>query len=160
MTNLSKWFSMVSNNDIRAYNKVSSRGLAICLNFIQIPDTDSVVVTFAVMKNRIKKNSLDPQSFARILSIIEEGLMEVYWDSDNREGFQDEYFRNLKSDLADKWYIKLACHRVFFIPADSLFEVIKNLFSQDKVSHIKATGIEEITVFVNTENYDFNAKFY
>ena len=77
MSYIKNWLEIISKNDIHAYNKVSSRDLAVCFNFLQIPDTDTIVMTLSVMKNRIKKNSLDPKSFARLLTCVEDGLLNT-----------------------------------------------------------------------------------
>lgn len=159
MSNIKTWFDIISNNEIHACNRVSSRDLSICINFIQIPDTNTIVMTLAVMKNKIKKNSLDPQSFARLMRVVEESLDETYWKCD-RKSLEEEHLQNVKSQLSNQWYIKLCCHRVFFIPETELFEVVKNLFNQEQVSQIKAIGIDEVAVYANTDSYDFNAKFY
>ena len=159
MNNIKTWFEIISNNEIHAYNKVHSRDLSICINFIQIPDTTTVVMTLTIMKNKIKKNSLDPSRFARLMSIIENNLDELYWESD-RCSLEAEHYKNVKSCLTNQWYIKMCCHRLFFVPECGLFDVLKQLFNQEQVSNIKCLGIDEISVDVNTNNYDFVAKFY
>ena len=78
MRNVNNWFSIITNNDIHAYNKVNSRDLAICFNFLQIPDTSVVVLTATIMKNKVKKNSLDSRCFARVMSCIENSLNTVW----------------------------------------------------------------------------------
>ena len=158
MNNLKNWFSILSHNDIHAYNKVKSKNLAICFNFLQIPNTKTVVLTVTIMKNRVKKNSLDPQSFARVMSVIERSLFSQIGTGDIEEEY--EYYINIKSELSPQWYLQLCCHRIFFIPENNLWGVIKNLFNQDNIKTMKDNHIEEIAVYVNTENYDFNGKFY
>lgn len=158
MNNIKNWFSIISNNEIHAYNKVSNRDLSVCFNFLQIPDTETVVMTVTIMKNRIKKNSLDPVSFAKLMNCIEDSLSNAMHEY---EGYtEDEHFKNVKSQLTSQWYINLCCHRAFFIPEDGLWETIKNLFNQDNIRTMKENCIEEVAVYVNTDSYDFNAKFY
>lgn len=158
MSDIKNWLEIISKNDIHAYNKVSSRDLAVCFNFLQIPDTDTIVMTLSVMKNRIKKNSLDPKSFARLLSCVEDGLLNTLEECETET--KEEHFRNIKSQLSSQWYINLCCHRVFFIPEIEIWNTIKNLFNQDTIRTLKSNGIEEVALYVNTNNYDFNAKFY
>lgn len=164
MSNIKNWFNIISKNEIHAYNKVSNRGLAICFNFLQIPDTHTVVMTITVMKNGIKKNSLDPASFAKLMNCIENSLSNAEYDymgHTNDTGYTEaEHFKNMKSQLTSQWYITLCCHRVLFIPECGLWETIKSLFSQDNIRIMKNNCIEEVAVYVNTEHYDFNAKFY
>lgn len=158
MNNIKNWFSIISNNEIHAYNKVSNRDLSVCFNFLQIPDTETVVMTVTIMKNRIKKNSLDPVSFAKLMDCIENSLSNTMCEY---KGYtEDEHFKNVKSQLTSQWYINLCCHRVFFIPEDGLWKTIKNLFNQDNIRTMKENCIEEVAVYVNTDSYDFNAKFY
>lgn len=164
MNNVKNWLSIVTNNDLHAYNKVNTRDLAICMNFIQIPDTETVAITITVMKNKVKKNSLPPLSFAKIMSAIEEALEtagEEWYDHNTViSNNEKEYFVNVKSELDNQWYIQLCCHRVFFIPEDGLWETIKNLFNQDVIGKMKENDVDEVSVFINTEDYDFNGKFY
>lgn len=158
MSNIKNWFSIITNNDLHAYNKVNTRDMAICFNFLQLPDTETVVMTITIMKNKVKKNSLDPKNFARVMSKIEAGLSEAYFSQE--EVAEEEYYQNVKSELPTQWYIQLCCHRVFFIPESGLWDVIKNLFNQENIRAMKDNDIEEVAVYVNTENYDFNGKFY
>lgn len=163
MSNIKNWLKIITNNDLHAYNKVSTRDLALCFNFLQIPDTSTVVMTVTVMKNKIKKNALEPVSFAKVMSCIEDSLSDTMWKLQNtsiKDVDLPEYFVGIKSQLTSEWYVKLCCHRVFFIPEEALFEVLGGLFNQDKIRVIKSNFISEVSVFVNTDNYDFNAKFY
>ncbi len=164
MSTIKNWFNILTNNEIHAYNRVTSRDLSICYNFLQIPDTDTIVMTVSVMKNKVKKNSLSPMSFARIMSCVEESLSDTqheYINSGNTyDDSEDLYFMSVKNKLADQWYIHLCCHRVFFIPEGALWSTIKNLFKQQNIQEMKSNDVSEVSVFINTEDYDCNAKFY
>ena len=160
MSNIKSWLDAVIKNEIHAHNKVSNRGLAVCFNFIQIPDTETLIMTVTIMKNKVKKNSLDPKSFAKLMTCIEDSLSNIIWENGDNEPYEDEYFRNVKSQLSSQWYMCLCCHRVFFIPESGMWNAIRNLFNQKNVRVIKNNAIEEIAVYVNTDHYDFNAKFY
>lgn len=157
MSNIKNWFSIITNNELHAYNKVNTRGLAVCFNFLQLPDTDTVVMTVTIMKNKVKKNSLDPSCFAKVMSVIEGGLDTVYFSVEDSE---EEYYRNVKSILPTEWYVQLCCHRVFFLSEAHLWDVIKNLFNQECIKTMRDNDIEEVAIYVNTENFDFNGKFY
>lgn len=159
MRNVNNWFSIITNNDIHAYNKVNSRDLAICFNFLQIPDTSVVVLTATIMKNKVKKNSLDSRCFARVMSCIENSLNMV-WQENNTDTSISELYKETKSYLPTDWYVNLCCHRVFFVEEKFLFEVIKEMFSQENIKTMKDNDLTEVSVFVNTDHYDFNAKFY
>lgn len=160
MNSINAWLKIIANNEIHAYNKVSGRNLAICFNFLQIPDTETIAMTVTIMKNKIKKNSLNPTCFARVMGCIESALHDTDIETEDRTDMLNEYYVNLKSSLSALWYTELCCHRVFFIPVSGLFSTIKNLFNQDNIVTMKDNDIEEVAVYVNTENYDFNAKFY
>lgn len=158
MSNIKDWYSIITTNDIHAQNKVSSRNLALSFNFIQIPDTQTIVLTVSVIKNKVKKASLSKSSFGAILQKIENGLKVV---SEGYAGpLEPEHFESMNQVLKDCWYITLCCHRVFFIPTNCLWETLKELFSWGNLKPIRDEGIEEISVFVNTDEWDFNAKFY
>lgn len=159
MSNIKYWYDIISRNEIHAYNKVSSRDLAVCFNFLQIPDTKTIVMTITVMKNKIKKNSLDPKSFAKLMTCVEESLSNTLRET-REETFEEEHFKNVKTQLSSQWYITLCCHRIFFVPESKLWDVIKNLFNQDNIRVLKNNDIEEVAVYVNVDSYDFNAKFY
>lgn len=163
MSNIKNWLDIISRNEIHAYNKVNSRDLSICFNFLQIPDTDTVVMTATVMKNKVKKNSLEPSNFAKLMTQIENSLSatEDEWEQlYSHTSSKEEYFVNIKSELSSQWYISLCCHRVFFLPDTGVFFALKNLFNQANIRAYKNMGIDEISVFVNTDTHDFNAKFY
>nr|DAP04740.1 MAG TPA: hypothetical protein [Herelleviridae sp.] len=160
MTNLDYWWKILHNNDIHASNKVSTFEQAICVNFLQIPDTNTLAMTLTVMKNKTKKNSLSPTSFAKLMDCIEDGLNQAQNELPEWVTMENEHFINLKYDLKTTWYIELCCHRVFFIPQESLFSTIENIFNKDHMDTLKESGIEEVSVVVNTDDYDFNAKFY
>ena len=114
MSNINNWFSIISNNDLHAFNKVNNRDLSICFNFIQIPDTATVAMTVTIMKNKVKKNSLDPNCFARVMNCIEDSLYECCKEFNGNT--EKEHFFNVKDQLNNQWYIQLCCHRIFFIP--------------------------------------------
>lgn len=158
MSNINNWFSIISNNDLHAFNKVNNRDLSICFNFIQIPDTATVAMTVTIMKNKVKKNSLDPNCFARVMNCIEDSLYECCKEFNGNT--EKEHFFNVKDQLNNQWYIQLCCHRIFFIPEKALWLLISHLFNQSNISKMKENNIEEVSVYVNTENYDFNGKFY
>lgn len=158
MSNIENWLSIITNNDIHAFNKVNNRDLSLCFNFIQIPDTNTVAMTVTIMKNKVKKNSLDPKCFAKVMSCIENNLYDCYSNFTDR--VEPEHFFNVKNKLSNRWYIQMCCHRIFFIPEKALWLVVESLFNQNNINTMKNNGIEEVSVFVNTENFDFNGKFY
>lgn len=158
MSNIKSWYKAITNNDIHAQNKVSSSGLALSINFIQLPDTDTVLITVAVIKNKLKKASLGKSSFGNIMHLFEKQISLVGESYDGPT--EPEHFERMDKVVGNCWYITLCCHRVFFIPVDSLWETLKEMFSQKIIELIKKEGVEEISVFVNTKNWDFNAKFY
>ena len=82
MSNIKNWFCNIVNNELHAYNRVSNRDLSICFNFLQIPDTTTIVMTIAIMKNKVKKNSLNPTNFAKVMSCIESSIEEVLKNND------------------------------------------------------------------------------
>lgn len=160
---IKNWYNAIVNNDLHACNKVSTRDVAACINFIQIPDTETTIVTISVMKNKVKKNCLNPQNFARIMSCVENSLidsLEDYRHEENTDAVDNEYFYNLKSELDNSWYARLCCHRIFFIPSKALWVTIKNLFKQRNILIMKQNGLSEVSVLTNTEEYDFNGRFY
>ena len=159
MDHINDWYKTITKNEIQAYNKVSSRDLALCVNFLQLPDTSTIVITVSVMKNKIKKNSLHPSNFCKIMSCFESNLLDVKWNQDTITS-NEYYFSSVTRELTDKWYIQLCCHRVFFIPSNCLWDVIKTLFKQQNIQLFKDNNITEVSVFINTEDYDCNARFY
>lgn len=164
MSNTKKWLDIISRNEIHAYNKVNSRDLSVCFNFLQIPDTNTVAMTVTIMKNKVKKNSLEPSNFAKLMTQIENSLniTSEEWEQSHLscQTSEEEYFVNTKSELSAQWYISLCCHRIFFIPETGVFFALKNLFNQSNIRAYKNMGIDEVAVFVNTDAHDFNAKFY
>lgn len=159
MKPIDKWLKIAKSNGIHACNRTSSKDVSACFNFIQLPDTDTVVLTLTVTKNGIKKNALEPGRFRALMNQVEDALSSAYIEFEEELKYP-EYFCSLKSDLSTDWYVTLCCHRVFFIPEKAVFSVIQHLFTQDHTRYIKECGINEIAVYVNTEQYDFNGKFY
>lgn len=162
MSSIKEWYKIVTDNELHACNRVSSRDLALCFNFLQIPDTETIAVTVTVMKNKVKKNSLSPDNFARIMNCIEGALETTSQEYSGLNEYDKDnvYFVGVKQQLNNQWYIHLCCHRIFFIPVGGLWITIKNLFEQSEVQYIKSNGITELSVLINTEDYDCNARFY
>ena len=161
MSNIKNWFCNIVNNELHAYNRVSNRDLSICFNFLQIPDTTTIVMTIAIMKNKVKKNSLNPTNFAKVMSCIESSIEEVYWqECSDKEKIPKECFVSTNKMIDNQWYVQLCCHRLFFIPEEMLFPTIKHLFTQENIRTLKNNDLKEVAVLVNTDQYDFNAKFY
>ena len=164
---LETWLQRIKSNKLKAYNKVVSKEVSLCFNFLQIPDTDIIVMTMTVMKNQVKKNAMNPTIFSKVLSCIEKDLLESYscYDSENEVSTEfseiEPYcFCATRDKLSNSWYFQLNCHRIFFIPESSLWSTIKYVFNRNSVQTIKGIGVSEISVFVCTDKYDCNMKFF
>lgn len=163
MDNIKTWLKIIENNNIHANNKVSTADVAVCINFLQIPDTEVVIVTITMMKNKSKRVALDVVNFAKAMSCMEDALstVEGWCDENHKYNKYYEYFqKHNELDLSKNWFIQLCCHRVFFVPDFSLWKVIESMFCSPRIKLLKSLGLYEISVLVNTDNYDFNTKFY
>lgn len=144
-----------------ANNKVKGGGVSLCLNFLQIPDTQTVVITVSIVENNKKKIALSPLNFFKIMNLLESSLSECaveYQDSTATEDEKEEYFINLTNFLGDEWYNTLKCHRVFLIPESALFMVINRIFSLDNINEIKQYDVDRVLAKISTENYKFVVK--
>ena len=158
---LNCWYNSLLENKVVANNKVKGGGVSLCLNFLQIPDTQTVVITVSIVENNKKKIALSPQNFFKIMNLLESSLSECaveYQDSTATEDEKEEYFINLTNFLGDKWYNTLKCHRVFLIPESALFIVINRIFSLDNINEIKQYDVDRVLAKISTENYKFVVK--
>lgn len=151
------WYKYLKYNGVKAYNRVLTDEVALCINFIQIPATEVAVMTVTVMKNHSKRNALNPVSFAKVMTVLEGALEEAMPSNCSHP---ELLYCNVVPFIPNKWYAQLETHRVFFILAHDVFNVMKHLFTQQNVTQIQRNGISGITAFVETEDYNFNARFY
>lgn len=160
MKNIKKWLSLVTENSLHASNKVHIRkGMALSFNFLQIPSTSTVIIAVTIMKNRVKKNALNSGCFAKIMGIIEHALYSTLMELNTSEKMEEEYFVRTNDILSNQWYIRLGCHRIFFIPKTSVWSVISNLFYRENVMEMRFNDLDEISVSVDTDDYNFHSIF-
>lgn len=162
MSNVKNWLTIIKNNDLRAYNKVNTKELAVCFNFIQVTDTNTVMITMSIMKNGVKKVSMSQDNYSNFVSFLEELLLEVQEEVKDKYDYDicPEYFESMRYKVSQSECKTICGHKVFFIPDVSIWDVIKHLFHQANINEYKEYGIKEVAVFINTDSYDFNGKFY
>ena len=160
---LTEWLQEIIENKTKAYNKVTTNKLALCFNFLQIPDTKVIVMTMTVMKNKSKKNAMHPTFFSKLLFCIEQQLLDTQCEEASFEEsseLEQYFFSSMKSKLSNRWYSQLNCHRIFFIPDTSLWNTINTVFHKNTIQMIREVGISEVSVFIDTDNHDCNMKFF
>lgn len=157
MDNLRNLIDSMRKEKIRAKNKVRTSGLALCFNCLQVPHTDMIAITLTVMCNKRKKNALHPSYFAKIMRVIEQELNDI---SKNYDIKCDLCCRSLNMSINPIWYQYLDCHRLFFVPENILWVTLGRLFNQSNTEVIHESGIQEISVNVQTNNSDCIIKFF
>lgn len=159
MNDLKKWFKLVNDNGIVSRNKALSYQISLCFNFLQIPKTDTVIFTVSVMENRKRTRALSREHFNGMMNVIEWSLLEVQENSLD-DTHNPYYYISMKPIIPDSWYRKLRCHRLFFIPNNQLWKTIERVFNHENISSLtKNFGVKEISVFVDTMDYDCNLRF-
>lgn len=147
---LENCYKVIDDKKIASFNFTKSKELSVCINFLEIPITDSGVIAVAVsvMKNKKKQPKLNKIDFARTCSVIENRLLDLY-----TEDFGDvPYWISLKPYLLDIWYIRLQCHRLFFIPKESLLEVLESFTTKKFLRTLRDEGnLKEVAYYINTD---------
>lgn len=149
-------FKKLKENKLKAYNHVHTQNLSMCINFLGT-EQDTITMTLTIMKERRKKNSLDPREFAVALSLLEKWLDEIDVQYSVNEY---PFFTPFRNQLPVSWYKYLECHRVFFIPKELLWQTIGHLFTSDNIARLQKTGLSEISVFVDTLEHEGSLNFY
>ena len=150
-------FNELRKNKVKAYNYTHTQNLSMCINFLGTENQDTVIMTLTIMKQRKKKNSLDPREFAVALSLLEKWLDEVDAQySVNKYPF----FTPFRNQLPVSWYKYLECHRVFFLPKELLWQTIGHLFTSDNLAQLQDTGLSEISIFVDTSEHEGSLNLY
>jgi hypothetical protein len=147
-------YEVVKNHNITSFNLTKRQGLALCINFLEIPVNDSgvIAVTVSVMENRKKKAKLDAIGFARVCSEIE-GLLLSFSNVDDDKNIP--YWVSLVPYLLDGWYSKLKCHRLFFIPKELLPQVIMGFTNKGFIAELRLAGnLKEVSFYLKTNTHD------
>lgn len=165
----------IVHNKLHAKNEVTTKKPALSINFIKVDD-ETLMMTVAFMKSGVKTaNTVENKEFAQTMSCIEEVMDQVddwYGDFcksrrlDNWDEHQ-EYFRKCQDiGISRDFCMNRKCHKLFFIPICSLWEVCKGLSDTDEENGINTIGklwhigIYEISVAILMENkVIFNTKF-
>ena len=154
------WYDSIRQNKIRATNIVADDKLSLCCNFIQIPGEDVVAFTITVMMRQRKRTALDPQQFAATMRIIEKGLRDIQRTAVAPKEQEPFLFTTMSMQLPDKWYSQLNVHRVFFLPVNAVFDMMKVLLKQNCKSALERQGVAGITLVVDTNDYLFSVGSY
>ena len=150
---LKQVYSAIKQNEVRAFNHSKTKDEAVCINLIEIPDTEHVVVTVTVLKDRKKKASLDYKSFAKLMTEIDRIFSHIREYESEDDG--TVYFKSLHSFVTNSWYNLLGCHRLFLIPKNYIFYVL-DLLTEDKLAQTLRSfcGIKELNFYVNTSSHN------
>lgn len=146
-------YEVIKKNNITSFNLTREQGLALCINFLEIPmeDTSVIAVAVSVMENRKKKARLDAIGFARVCSEIE-GLL-LSFSSGNIADVP--YWVTLVPYLLDGWYSKLKCHRLFFVPKEHLSQVLMEFTNKTFIANLKSAGnLKEVSFYLKTSTHN------
>lgn len=153
MSTIKNWLKLAKQHDLQVINEADTDDLALCVNLLNIPTTDTVAVTVTFMKNRVKKNAASPQVFARTMGLIERLMRGI-----DDEGYNlSDRFQSVS--LSTQWYYVLSCHRIFFVTESSTPVFIAEFLKQKQIQAIKGQEIKEVHFIAETGFYHFNIKF-
>lgn len=148
---LKRYISLSKVRNLSAVNSVSTFNPAVCLNFIQVENTEVSLMTVTIMKNKRKCIALNPVSFLLLLNKIEgcleliDSLYEV-----NKPPLFSSIYEDTRHDT--KWYKLMKCHRAFFIPTVMIFDVLERLSSESFVKFVVMNcEIEELSFRIDTD---------
>ena len=153
MDSIKIWLELAKQNKLEVTNISETDEVAICVNLLSIPKSDAVAITVTVIKDQKKKNALPSWVFAKVIGIFERTLRDI---EDNLIQ-SSQFFKPVS--LSTEWYKVLDCHRIFFIPETSVPDFISTFLSRNKLNVIKASGVSEVFLVVNTTQYYFVSSF-
>lgn len=141
-------YTSISKVGLRTFNYSKTRGKALCLNILEVPNTTVSLITISLMNNKHKTPSLDMKDFARLMSCIETQLSKTA-EYVNCNEFP--YFIPVSDKINGDWYRRLNCHRLFIIPTRHMFSAIQYLTTEDFISYLDACGVSELSLYVDTK---------
>lgn len=156
------WLKSIKNSRLSANNISKKSGICLCFNFIEIPESDTdypggvAVLTVSVMKDGARKNALNPQIFAQIMSGLEENLSFL---AESEGIFDIRLCTPTHSELPKNWYTTLGCHRVFFIPIELIWKLIPMITTRQNMYWYSGKSIELLTLVLQTSSYNGVLKF-
>ena len=153
MDSIKTWLNLAKQDKLKVVNVTETDEVALCVNLLSISKSDAVAITVTVMKDQKKKNALPPGVFARVIGLFERTLRDI----DDVRVQSSQFFKPVSLDT--EWYKVLDCHRIFFIPETSVPEFISTFLSRNRLNVIKASGVSEVCLIVNTLQYYFVSNF-
>ena len=150
---LKLWHSVIQKNTIRADNSTHTDGIIVVINVLELPTTDTSVVTVSLVKDRNKKSALLPNSFMEFMFQVEGCMSKM--QEDYKGPTDPMHFVNTSKQLSSLWYIALNCHRVFFIPTEVASKAPQYFMKRGFIEGLKALSISKVAVRVNTSDFSF-----
>lgn len=150
MNTIKQWLELAKKNHLQVTNISDSDELSLCINLLEIVDSNVVAVTVTVMKDGRKANALPPWAFAKVMFTIE-NLMK------NLNCNDSELCKPVTLDT--KWYQVLKCHRIFFIPETLVANFIALFLSVNYLNQIKSQELSNVYILAKTTQFYFNSKF-
>lgn len=136
---------------VRAIHTVYTNKPTMSVHFQQIPNQPVVAMMLTLLKDKKRTKALDPVSFKKVMGMIEDAISP--WS--NEETGMLVPLRSMTTQMT-----AMNCHRVLLVPESRVFDVIEAIFTLNHVQYLKYYGIEQSTVFINTNTHsgsmDFN----
>lgn len=143
-------YTRVSKNKLQSHNYSITTEKALCLNILEIPETNISLLTASVMNGKKKSAILDYKEFAKMMTAIEKALNEV---SEKLKFKEYPFFVPISKELNNNWYRRLNCHRLFLIPTEYTFSVVEYLTKDSFISYVREVcGVEEVIMYVNIKD--------
>lgn len=150
---LKLWYSVIQKHSIHADNSVRIDGIVVVINVLELPGTDTSVVTLSLVKDRNKKSALQPHNFMKFMFQVESCMSRM------RKGYDGPtdpmHFVNTSKQLSSSWFIALKCHRVFFIPTKMSQSASYYFMRKDFIKFTNSISISKVVVRTNTSDSTF-----
>lgn len=137
-TSIDSLLEVIRNNKISAKNKSKWSELSLCVNIIEIPETELSVLTVSVLYDGKRRNAMPTMDFAHMMNTIEDIIGYVHDERDYGD-MNDYVCTTLAKVLDDYWYRVINAHRVFFIPTSRSFEFINRM--RNCVFNVSVSGV-------------------
>lgn len=162
MYDVDELFRIVKTNHIKSKSIVMSEGKdewAVCINFLNIPDTPITLMTASMMFEGRKLAEFNSTNFRLAMTVIENRL-EVSQDDYEKtisvpksekltleEDF-DELFAPTRQWINDDWYVQVKAHRCFFVPQNSVRLILKHMQINGMLEDMYELGIKEVSFII------------
>lgn len=151
------WLENASLEQLRSSVNYTMSGISIVIDLKELEaDKVTSLMMVTIENSGMRYTALSPDKFKTVMRIIERRLLDLMrrMDVDN-----PYYFKSFsQSNSIRKWYSRLSCHRIFFIPTSNAIDVFASICDSFTVELLKGRDVDEVFFHVKNSKYDFSVR--